>query len=415
MTRLSRIMQLSLLSVALTMPALAVTAQEITWWTPNWGETRARELAAEFEAANPGITINLEITVSNGLQNRIEVALRSGTPPDLIDSSMQWVIPFAASGRLLSLEQFAQDNIDLPDLYEATLDSVRYEGEIYGLPYRAQTLALIYNKALYRDAGLDPENPPLTWDAFLEAAQAMTKTNAAGEQQYGLGVSGGGEMGNLVTRLVPFIWMNGGDVLNEDYTQAVVNSPEAVAAVEFYTKPLTELGIAPPSTLQNDGAALRRLFGSGTIAQYFSGQYDLPALAAEAPDIELGVASFPYPEGKEPSGVLSGWTFIVPEASPNHEATLKFVDFLMEPENQGFYTDTFPASRTAMDLPRFQEPLLQPFKEMLNYARPAPSSPAWIATTQILFAQVQEVLLGSMSAQEAMDEAALQIQDVLDR
>lgn len=415
MTRLSRMLRLSLLSVALALPAFAVAAEEITWWTPNWGEERARKLAADFTAANPDITINLEVTVSNGLQNRIEVALRSGTPPDLIDSSMQWVIPFAAGGRLLSLEEFAQANIDLPDLYESTLESVRYDGQIYGLPYRAQTLALIYNKALYRDAGLDPENPPLTWDSFLEASQKLTKTNAAGEKQYGIGVSGGGEMGNMIARLLPFIWMNDADVLSPDFTKAVVNSPEAVAAVEFYTKPLTELGSAPPSTLQNDGTALRRLFGSGTVAQYFSGQYDLPALAEEAPDIELGVAPFPYPEGKQTSGVLSGWTFIVPADSTHHDATLKFVKFLMQPENQGYYTDTFPASKKAMDLPRFQDPLLQPFKDMLNFAHPAPTTPAWIATSQILFARVQEVLLGTMTAQEAMDEAALEIQDELDR
>ncbi|WP_454858049.1 ABC transporter substrate-binding protein [Rhizobium binxianense] len=415
MRKLSQFVRLGLLSAAMVLPAVVVSAEEITWWAPNWGEARAKKLAEDFHAANPDVTVKLEITVANGLQNRIEVALRSGTPPDLIDTSMQWVVPFASSGKLLDLDQFAKQQVKLDDLLPATLDSTRYNGHIYGLPYRAQTLALIYNKALYRDAGLDPENPPKTWSEFIKASQALTKTNAAGKEQYGIGVAGGGEMGNLITRLVPFMWMNGGDVLNADFTKATVNEKAAVEAVEFYTSPLTKYKIAPPSTLQNDGLALRRLFDAGTVAQYFSGQYDLPAIQQEAPNLEIGVGPFPHPEGKQTSGILSGWAFVVPSDSKHKDAALRFAKFLMLPENQGYYTDTFPASISAMNLPRFKDPLLQPFKEMLKFTKPVPSTPAWIKTQQILFSHTQEVMLGSATPQEAMDAAADDINDALAR
>lgn len=399
---------------AVTLTAFPALAEEITWWTPNWGEARAQELASQFEAANPDVTIRLEITVSNGLQNRIMTALRSGSPPDLIDSSMQWIAPFAATGKLLPLDDFAENStIDMDDLLAASVGYSSYEGQLYGLPYRSQTLAMIYNKGLYREAGLDPENPPQTWDELIEASKALTRTNADGQPQYGMGVSGGGEVSNLVTRLVPFIWMNGGDVLSEDGNTAILNSPEAVEAVEFYTDMLTVHKVAPPSTLQNDGTALRRLFATETIAQYFSGQFDLPALAAEAPDIEIGVTPFPHPEGKETAGMLAGWAFLVPSDSPRTETTLRFVEFLMQPENQGFYTDTFPASQSAMSLPRFQDPLLEPFKEALTFARPASNHPVWIQASQSIFNHVQEVLLGTATAQQAMDAAAAEIQALL--
>ncbi len=391
----------------------AASAVEITWWTPNWGEERARELASRFEADNPDIKLNLEITIAKGLQNRVLVALRSGNPPDLIQTSNQWTIPFAATGKLLALDDFAAEaGVDLEDLVPATVDVVTYEGSMYGMPYRAQTHGLIYNKGMFREAGLDPERPPETWAEMIEFGKKLTN---ADENRYGIGVSGGGEMGNLVTRMLPFIWMNGGRAISEDLKTAMINEPEAVEAVEFYTSPLTTYKIAPPSTLQNDGAALRRLFDTGNIAMYISGQYDLPAIREEAPDIEIGVGLLPHPEGKETAGVLSGWGFVVPLDSDKHEATLKFLAFMMKPENQAFLTDTFPAARSAMSLPRFQDPLLDAFKEALNYSRPVPATPAWAQANQIIFDTTQEVLLGVATPQEAMDSAAEQIQELLDR
>jgi ABC-type glycerol-3-phosphate transport system substrate-binding protein len=204
-------------------------------------------------------------------------------------------------------------------------------------------------------------------------------------------------------------------VLSADGKSSIINEPAAVAAVKFYTDPLVTDGTAPPSTLQNDGVALRRLFDAGTVAQYFSGQYDLPAIKKEAPNLDIGVAPFPHPAGKQTSGILSGWAFVIPSASKHIDATLKFVSFLMTPESQGFYTDTFPASKKAMQLPRFADPLLQPFKKMLDFVRPVPSTPAWIQAQQIIFDNTQSVMLKAATPQQAMDKAKQQIQDALDR
>jgi ABC-type glycerol-3-phosphate transport system substrate-binding protein len=60
-------------------------AGEVVWWTPNWSEPRARELAKKFMDANPGITIKVEVTVANGLPERVLTALRSGAAPDIIE------------------------------------------------------------------------------------------------------------------------------------------------------------------------------------------------------------------------------------------------------------------------------------------------------------------------------------------
>ena len=402
-----------LLLVALA-PCVAAAAEEVVWWAPNWGQARAETLARQFEAANPDIKVRVEITVADGLQNRVQVALRSGSPPDLIEINNAWNVPFAATGQLLALDEYVgKSDIDRKDFVPVALGTANFNGKLYGMPYRAESHALIYNKAMYREAGLDPEHPPETWAQLLDYSKRLTRKDKSGKQLYGYGLVGGGEVANLMSRALPFIWMNGGTILSDDNMKVLIDQPAAVEAIDFYTSLFTKEGVAPPSTLQNDGLALRRLFSAGSLAQYQSGQFDIPVIHAENAAIEIGVAKLPHPDGKEPVATLGGWNFIIPKASKHADAAWKLVAFLSESSHMGFYTDTFPARISAMQLPRFQDPGLNGFKDMLAYVRPAPAHPAWVKIVQIFYDRVQEVLLKSATPQEAMSAAAKDIQPLL--
>lgn len=397
----------SVATAAIALQVGVATAGEILWWTPNWGEARARELAEKFEAANPDIKVNLEITVSDGLPTKILTALQSGSPPDLIEAQHGWVAPYAQADLVLPLDDVIQDR---SDYVPASLDYVTWDGKLWGIPYRIETHGIIYNKGMFRDAGLNPDNPPETWTELVEAAKALTSGD-----RYGFAITGGGEFGNTVFRSLPFIWMNGGSIISDDMTRATVNEPEAVEAVKFYTDMYTELGVSPPSTLQNDGTANRRLFIAETVAAYQSGQFDINSIRNENADIDIGVMMIPHPEGKETAAILGGWSFIVPRDAANPEDAKKFVAFLAESDNMGFFTDTFPARVSAMGLPRFDDPILANFKAMLPYGRKVPPHRNWIQITQAYFNGVQRIMLGDASPQEAMDDAAGEIQDLLDQ
>ena len=184
-------------------------------------------LRQKFEAANPGIKVNLEITVSDGLPARIQTALVSGSPPDLIEAQHGWVAPYAQAGLVQPLDDVLQDK---DDYIPAALDYDTWDGKLWGIPYRIETHGVIYNRGKFKDAGLDPDKPPQTWPELVDAAKKLT----SGEQ-FGFAITGGGEFGNTVFRSVPFIWMNGGSIISDDMTTATVNSPEAVEAVKFYT------------------------------------------------------------------------------------------------------------------------------------------------------------------------------------
>ena len=397
-------------AVAMMFQATFATAGEIVWWTPNWGEARAKELVAKFQAANPGITVKMEITVSDGLPTKILTSLQSGNTPDLIEAQHGWVTPYAQQGLVLPLDDVLKDK---DDYIPAALAYTNWNGKQWGIPYRVDSLGVIYNRGMFKAAGLDPDKPPQTWPELIEAAKKLTGKNAAGKDQYGFAITGGGEFGNTVNRSLPLVWMNGGDLFSADQKKATVNEKPAVEAVQFYTDMLTTLKVSPPSTLQNDGTANRRLFDSETVAMYQAGVFDVPAIKKEAPGIDVGVMAMPHPVGKNTSGVLGGWSFIIPKGAKNPEDTKKFVAFLAEAPNQGFFTDSFPARKSAFSLPRFQDPAQQAFAAMLPFGRALPQQKNWIQITQKYFDGVQQILTGSAKPQQAMDDAAAEIADLL--
>lgn len=396
-------------SALMVLSAGVAAAGEIVWWTPNWGEARAKELATKFQAANPGITIKMEVTVSNGLPAKVATALRSGSPPDLIEVQHGWVPEYAQAGLVLPMDDVLKDK---DDYVPAALDYVTWNGKLWAIPYRIETHGVIYNKGAFKAAGLDPDKPPETWPQLIDAAKKLTGKNADGKDQYGFAITGGGEFGNTVFRSLPFIWMNGGSIISDDMKKATVNEPATVEAVKFYTDFLTNK-LSPPSTLQNDGTANRQLFIAGTVAMYQSGQFDIGSIRKENPKIDIGVMMIPHPEGKQTAAIIGGWSFVIPKDAKNPDETKKFVQFLAEAENMGFFTDTFPARKSAMNLPRFADPILANFKAMLPFGRKTPPAKNWQQVTQAYFDNLQTIMTGEAEPQEAMDAAAEQIQPLL--
>ena len=392
---------------ALAFIATAASAGEITWWTPNFNEARARELLTGFQTEHPDITVNLEITTTNGLPERILTTLQSGAAPDLIDVQHPWVNNYAQNGLVIPLDDVLEAR---EDYNEAALDYVTWDDQLWGIPYRIEAIAVLYNRGHFAAAGLDPESPPKTWDELLTTAQTLTEAGYSG-----FAITGGGEVGNTIFRSLPFVWMNGGDLLSEDGKTAVINSPEAVEAVKFWTDMYVEHGVSPTSTLENDGTANRRLFIADQVSMYQSGQFDIASIQTENPNIDIGAIMTPHPEGGEPAAILGGWSWVVPASAENPDDAKTLIRWLAQPENMGFFTDTFPARTSAMELPRFDDPMLQVFGDMLPYGRPLPTHPQYAQMAQAYFDGIQRILIGEQTAQEAMDLAAEDIQALLDQ
>lgn len=403
--KLTRAAALLALTVSILTLSTAAFAGEVVWWTPNWGEARAKELAKKFQAANPGITIKAEMTTSDGLPQRVLTALQSGGAPDIIEVQHGWVNGYAQNGLIIPLDDTIQDR---DDYTKAAIDYVSWDGKLWAIPYRMESRAVVFNKGDFTAVGLDPANPPQTWDQFVDAATKLTVNGKSG-----FAITGGGEMGNTITGSLPYVWMAGGSLISDNMKKATANSPQTVEGVTFYTNFLKK-GLSPASTLENDGTAARRLFIAGTVSSYLGGQFDIPSIKKENPSIDIGVFAIPHPEGKNTAGVLGGWSFVVPKDAKNPKEAKLFLRFLNTTENQGFFTDTFPVRISSQALPRFDDPILSVFKSMLPFARPVPLHKNWVQITQAYFDGLQRIMLKEQTPQEAMGQANDEIQALLE-
>jgi multiple sugar transport system substrate-binding protein len=379
-------------------------AGEVTWWTPNFNEARARTLVEKFQAANPGITVKLEITTTDGLPQRVLTALQSGAAPDVVDVQHGWVNGYAQNQLVVPLDDVLNDR---EDYIPAALQYVTWDNKLWGIPYRIETHAVIFNKGDFTAAGLDSNKPPQTWDEFVAAAEKLSANGKSG-----FAITGGGEVGNTIFRSLPFMWMVGGGIISDDGKTVLVNSPESVKAVTFYTD-FFKKKLSPASTLENDGTANRRLFIAETVSMYQSGQFDVPSIKKENPNIDVGVMQIPHPEGGKTAAILGGWSLVVPASAQNPADAKTLIGFLAEAENQAVLTDTFPARISAMEAERFKDPILDVFKQMLPFGRPVPSHPNWVQISQAYFDGIQRILLGDEDVQKAMDGAAADIESLL--
>ena len=414
------------LLVAIGAPVWASGGQEgakssgpvsLTWWALDFNMGRDAELAKKYMEAFPNVKITVQQNVAQGLQDKVLVALQSGSVPDIMDIQAGWNIPYASTGQVLALDSYVAKSttVKKEDFWPANWASAVYNGKVYGVPYRAESHGFIYNKKHYSAVGLDASRGPRDWKELVAYAQKLTRT-ADGKQISGYAICGGGEIGNMLFNMLPAIWANGGDVLSPDYKKVVINEPAALEAVQYYTDFYVKHKASPQTTLQNGGNQNRDLFIQEVVSQFQSGSYVIPVARKANPNMntDMGFAMIPAPEGKKPAAVLGGWNFMIPQKTANANAAWKLVEWLAQPDNMAYYTDTFPATATAMKNPKFANPDFKPFIDMLPYTHISPPLKGWIQMQAAIFKEVQGILLGQKQVKQGMDDAAAAMTKLLE-
>ncbi len=172
----------------LATPALAQEQVTLDLWTIDDPGEYHYVMAEEYMAANPNVTINVRTVQFEDMVNDLARAIATGDAPDITYIDNPEVALFASRGMLLDLKPYieASDIVKVEDIFPGPLASVTYEDGIYGLPRGANTIALYYNADKFREAGLDPDDPPATWDELYETAKALTDPEG---NTYGLAFS----------------------------------------------------------------------------------------------------------------------------------------------------------------------------------------------------------------------------------
>jgi multiple sugar transport system substrate-binding protein len=389
-------------------PAETVT---ITVWDYYGEATPIKPLIAPFEAAHPNIKIDYQALDWDTTYQKLNVVLTGGTPPDVVTVDMTWIPGFASLDAFVDLKALGGGTLNGVSWEQSYtpggLDAITYNGKIIAALYDFDTYALYYRSDLFDQKGI---KVPTNWDELMTAAKAL----AEGDKylyEFDADTFHGSQ----------WIYENGGSLLNEDNTQVVFNSPEAVEGITFNKSLLDEKVAIDWTTDQGE-----RIQGvkDGRIGMFSDGPYYMGILKSAAPEMSgmWKVALHPY--SKQAGSYLGGTGLAIPTGSTKQAAAWEFIQYAMELENQiGVYTyaGAAPALTAALSSPEVNQEdpyfggqkAFAVFLETMGTAKHFPYVSSWSDIDVFFTTAMQEIALGSKTVQQALDDAAASSQETL--
>lgn len=427
------------------VPADAATG-DVSFWnngpvesTPQIQKDLYEEFGQKLKEWWPNLNVDRQNVDYNDLLDKARVAAAGGAAPDVAKFPILWGVEFAGRGELQEIN--LADYGLAPELFWAgALKSVTLDGKIYGIPTNNETMAFIWNKDLFAQAGLDPETPPATWaDVVAYSKQIKDATGA-----FGYGMVAKVNAGNTPFRAMPMLWAYGSGALDEAEANptmktVMVNNEGGVAALQnFYDMYVRDKSV-PTSALTNTQTENQDLFIAGQLgmviahpSEYVTMQNKLAAITAEdekaaAQKVVDNMAYGLIPAGPVRRSVVFGgsnahiFTNDAKGGEVNANGAKAIMAALTSPEwaLKNNWTDSNPANLRGFETEWMKQRLaeirfLEVTTSMLPYGVPFPVVPESTEIMNIIIPEmIQNALTETMSVQEAADDAAERINELI--
>ena len=309
----------------------------VQFWARTVSKTLAQKLVSEFNATHKNLQVKLTLTSINDDTTTLATSIRAGDPPDVVGLNDIDMPAFTSVGSFLNLTPQINALPYKNDLSPGHVGLGTYQGKLYGVPYWADLSVLWYNKTLFRQAGLNPNDPPTTYAQILSDAQAINKL--------GHGVSGftfaGDCQGCLGFTVQPGIWADGSHLTNGDIgsqTASITGNTALESALTLYRNVWTQ-HLAPDNDRTDDGTTWGQDFAAGKIGIMPGGYGQLVDLVKPS---QLGTEFMDTPLPGSNGGYSTfdgGDDFAIPAAAKNPTGAWEFVQWVLQTQQQ----DQYPA------------------------------------------------------------------------
>ncbi|WP_171963304.1 ABC transporter substrate-binding protein [Bordetella trematum] len=290
------------------------------------------DMVTDFQKENPDIRI--KPIYAGTYQDSIAKALtafKGGNPPQLavlLSTDMFTLIDEDAIVPIDGLATSEDDKKWLSGFYDAFMQNSRTGGHVWGVPFQRSTIVMYYNKDLFKEAGLDPERAPGTWDELVEMGKKLTKKDASGNvTQWGVEIPSAGAFAYWLFQALTT--PNDAILMNEAGNEVYLDKPGAVQAAKFWHDLSNKHGIMPKGTI--DWGTTPKDFLEKKAAIIWTTTGNLTNIRKSA-DFPFGVAMMPKEKrGGSPTG--GGNFYIFKGASQaQQDAALKFAKWATAPE-----------------------------------------------------------------------------------
>jgi len=368
--------------------------------------------AADFEKENPGIKINAIYagTYQDTLTKAL-TAFKSGEPPDiavLLSTDMFTLIDEDAIAPFDGLLKTEADKAWAKSFFPAFMENSQTGGKIWGIPFQRSTVVMFWNKDAFKEAGLDPDKAPGTWDELVADGGKLTKRDASGNvSQWGVEIPSTGFPYWLFQGLTT---ANDARLMNQAGTATYFDKPGVVQALQYWVDLSRKYKIQPEGTIEW-GTTPKDFFEHKTAIMWTS-TGNLTNVRKNA-DFAFGVAMLPAHHGR--GSATGGGNFYLFKKMTEEEraAAFKFVKWMTSPEraaNWGIATGYVAVRPDAWDTPTMKQyvadfPAAAMARDQLKYAVAELSTHDNQRVTKALNDGLQAALTGTKTPQQAMADA----------
>jgi sn-glycerol 3-phosphate transport system substrate-binding protein len=334
------------------------------------------------------------------------------------------------SGQVVPMQAFIdRDKFDTSDFEPAVLNYYKYQDKLQSMPFNASSSIFYYNKDAFKEVGLDPEKPPVTFSEITEAAKKLTKKDASGQTvRYGFGPSIYGWFWEQLLATSGSLYADNGNGRDDRATKVVYNNAAGKAILDWW-KAGIDGGYFYNPGIDNPGATTA--FNSGKTAMYLESSAALRGNINTA-KFQIGTGIFARPDSRPKDGgnIIGGASLYIMKSRPPEEqqAAWEFVKYAMTPlvqatwqNDTGYYAirksayNEAPAKEWATKYPQFLTAVNQiresPQNRMTNGAVLGVFAQARARTQKM----IESVLLGQATSQQALDAAVADVNDAIDK
>ena len=287
------------------------------------------QMCREYEDANPDVKINLNMVSSNSdIFLKAMDDAKKGLQPEA-DVAMLTLFALgdrAAKGEVLNLDGRVSQWADRNDFSPSVLELGKYRGTLVGVGYYPTPELFVYRKDYFREAGLDPDKPPKTWEEIAAAAEKLTRRDASGKViRAGFDIPA---QSAHINHLESFMRQNGAKII-DPITEAIdINGPAAVEAANWMIALKNKNTSIPYSIAKYDVPFLR---GDSAMSQVKS--MDIAAMFKADPSMRDKVGFMHVPVRKAP-GAFTGYKLLsITKQSKHPDEAWRFLQFVMSKEN----------------------------------------------------------------------------------
>jgi len=350
--------------------------------------------AEEFEAANPGVTVNVTAIPWDAAHNKYQTAIAGGTTPDIAQMGTTWMGDFS--------DAFVPtpSSIDTSVFFPSAVKSTNVNGTAYGVPWYVDTRVIYFRKDLLEKAGYTTF--PTNWDDFKTMAKDMqTKAGAT----WGITLPAGGRADDFQSMMwIP--WSGGAELMNADQTKWTLDTPEFVDSMTYFQSFFTE-GISNPAFDSTPGAA-EAAFVDGSTPLWIAGPSGIGSISkaggGDAYKEKFGVAM--VPKDKSATSFVGGSDLVVFKKSTNQDAAWKFIQFMSQPDTQVKWQQAvgdLPAVESAWQDPALaDDPFLSVFGDQLKDTNSPPTVSTWTQVSAAADTVLEQIVKSGMAPAEAM-------------